>query len=270
VTRLAGKSVLVTGGASGLGRAIAARFAVEGADVTISDVQRDVGNETARELGVTFVEHDVRAEEQWANVVAEIERDRGRLDVLVNCAGILGPMTANSPVDTPLDDWKRIFAVNTDGVFLGCRAAIPTIARAGGGAIVNISSIAGLVATPYAAAYGASKAAVRQLTKSVAEHCAEQRLNIRCNSIHPGDVRTPLWDRGAEETARSRGVPVDEVIEEHRATIPLGEFTTPEDIAAAALFLASDEARCITGIALIVDGGRVNCDSFRAAQRATE
>lgn len=260
------KVALVTGGASGLGRAIAARFVNEGAAVVISDLRPDAGDKTARDLRVDYVEHDVRDEQRWGEVVAGVERLHGALNVLVNCAGILGPMTANDPVETQLDDWRQIFAVNADGVFLGCKAAIPAMVRSGGGSIVNISSIAGLVATPYATAYGASKAAVRQLTKSIAQHCAEHRLNIRCNSIHPGDVRTPLWDGGAKESARARSVSFEEVVEEHRATIPLGEFTLPEDIAAAALFLASDEARCITGIKLIVDGGRVNCDSFRAPE----
>lgn len=263
--RLQGKVALVTGGASGLGRAIALRFAQEGASVVISDLQRGAGDETAHELQVDFLEHDVRDEKQWGAVVAGVESRHGTLNILVNCAGILGPMTANDPVETPLEDWRQILAVNADGVFLGCKTTIPAMVRSDGGSIVNISSIAGLVATPYATAYGASKATVRQLTKSVAQYCAERRLNIRCNSVHPGDVRTPLWDRGAEESARARGISLEEVIEEHRATIPLGEFTLPEDIAAAALFLASDEARCITGIKLIVDGGRVNCDSFRGA-----
>jgi NAD(P)-dependent dehydrogenase (short-subunit alcohol dehydrogenase family) len=135
--------------------------------------------------------------------------------------------------------------------------------RAGGGSIVNISSVAGLLATPYATAYGASKATVRQLTKSVAQYCAQQKLNIRCNSVHPGDVITPLWERQAEEAARIRGVPVEEVYAEARRSKPMGEFTRPEDVAAAVAFLASDDARNITGIKLIVDGGTVNCDTFR-------
>jgi 3(or 17)beta-hydroxysteroid dehydrogenase len=116
-------------------------------------------------------------------------------------------------------------------------------------------------------AYGASKAAVRQLTKSVAQHCAEQKLNIRCNSVHPGDVRTPLWDRQAEEVARALGVPVEEVIEEGRTDCPLGDFTRPEDVAAAVAFLASDGARHITGTQLIVDGGIFDCESYRKDSR---
>jgi len=261
--RLAEKVALVTGGASGLGKAIAERLAAEGARVVISDMDRIAGAETAAGGSLIFLPHDVCDENQWVQVVSEIRQRLGRLDVLVNNAGILGPMNAISPVDTPLEVWRRIFAVNVEGVFLGCRTAIPAISASGGGSIVNIASIAGLRATPYATAYGASKAAVRQLTKSVAQHCAEKKLNVRCNSVHPGDVRTPLWDKAAHEIARVRQVPVEEVIEEGRTDSPMGEFTLPEDIAAVVAFLASDEARHITGTKLIVDGGTTNCESYR-------
>lgn len=267
--RLAHKVALVTGGAAGLGKAIAERLASEGASVVITDVDRNAGAAIAATAGFTFIEQDVCDEQRWTEVVGEIERRLGRLDILVNNAGILGPMNAVSPEDTPIELWRRIFAVNVEGVFLGCRAAIPAMRRAGGGSIINISSIAGLRATPYATAYGASKAAVRQLTKSVAQHCAERKLNIRCNSVHPGDVRTPLWDKAAEELARARGIPVEEIIEEGRTDSPLGEFTCPQDIAAMVAYLASDEARHITGAKMVVDGGTVNCESYRKATRAT-
>ena len=263
-TRLNHKVALVTGGASGIGKAIAARLVSEGARVVISDLQASLGEITASECGCTFIEHDVCDETQWDNTVRDIERRFGSLDILVNNAGILGPMTAVNPENTSLELWQRIFAVNVEGVFLGCRTAIPAMRRAGAGAIVNMSSVAGLRATPYATAYGASKAAVRQLTKSVAQHCAEERLNVRCNSVHPGDVRTPLWDRHAEEVARLRGVPVQTIVREAASQCPLGTLGEPEDVAAAVAFLASDEARQITGIELVVDGGIVNCESYRA------
>jgi NAD(P)-dependent dehydrogenase (short-subunit alcohol dehydrogenase family) len=265
--RLAQKVALVTGGASGLGKAIAQRLASDGASVVITDVDRSAGTATAAAAGLTFMEQDVCDEPRWTQVVTEIEQRLGRLNILVNNAGILGPMTAASPEDTPLDLWRRIFAVNVEGVFLGCRAAIPAMRRAGDGSIINISSIAGLRASPYATAYGASKAAVRHLTKSVAQHCAERKLNIRCNSVHPGDVRTPLWDKAAEELALARQVPVEAIIEEGRTDSPMGEFTLPEDIAAMVAFLASDEARHITGTKMVVDGGTVNCESYRKPVR---
>jgi 3(or 17)beta-hydroxysteroid dehydrogenase len=266
--RLADKVALVTGGAAGLGRAIARRLSVEGAQVVISDVDAETGSAAAVEDGLIFLEQDVCDEGGWIRVIGEVEKRFRRLDILVNNAGILGPMGAVSPVDTPLEEWRRIFAVNVEGVFLGCRAAIAAMRRAGGGSIINISSIAGLRATPYATAYGASKAAVRQLTKSVAQHCAERKLNIRCNSVHPGDVRTPLWDKQAAEVARLRQVPIEEIIEDNRLDSPMGEFILPEDIAAAVAFLASDEARHITGTKLVVDGGTVNCESYRKPARS--
>jgi 3(or 17)beta-hydroxysteroid dehydrogenase len=130
--------------------------------------------------------------------------------------------------------------------------------------IVNMSSIAGLRASPYATAYGASKAAVRQLTQSVAQHCAEERLKIRCNSIHPGDIRTPLWDQHAGEMARARGISLAAIVRETKRQCPMGEMTTAEEVAAAVAYLVSDDARHITGIELVVDGGTVNCASYRA------
>lgn len=260
--RLAHKTALVTGGASGLGKAIAQRLAAEGARVAITDIQTQLGERTARELGFMFLPQDVCNEAHWQEVMQELEGRLGAPQVVVNNAGILGPMDAVNPETTRLEDWRRVFAVNVDSVFLGCRAAIGAMRRCGGGAIINIASIAGLLATPYATAYGASKAAVRQLTKSVAQHCAQERLNIRCNSVHPGNVRTPLWDKQAREAAQRRGVEVEVLVAEAKAAIPLGDFTRAEDIAAVVAFLASDDARYITGEQLIVDGGVVHCETY--------
>lgn len=266
--RLEGKTALVTGGASGLGKAIAERLARDGARVVITDVQRELAEATAGESGFVFLEQDVRDEERWTEIVREIGIRFGPLNILVNNAGIVGPMHAVSPVNTSLALWRTIFAVNVESVFLGCRAAIPAMKRAGGGSIVNISSVAGLLASPFATAYGASKAAVRQLTKSVAQHCAQEKLSIRCNSVHPGNVRTPLWDRQAREIAKVRGVPIEQVIAEGQAEIPMGGFTRAEDVAAAVSFLASDESRHMTGAKLIVDGGIVHCDTYHMIPKA--
>lgn len=264
MARLDRQTALVTGGASGLGKAIAKRLATDGARVVITDIQADEGQATAGELGLTFLKQDVCDEMQWNEIVRAVETRHGQLNILVNNAGILGSMDAINPENTRLADWKKIFAVNVEGVFLGCRAAIPAMRRAGGGSIVNMASVAGLLATPYAMAYGASKATVRQMTKSVAQHCAQEKLNIRCNSVHPGNVLTPLWRKQAEESAAKRGVTLEMVIEEARSGSPLGGMTTVEDVAAAVSFLVSNEARHITGEKLIVDGGIVNCDTFRA------
>jgi NAD(P)-dependent dehydrogenase (short-subunit alcohol dehydrogenase family) len=260
-----GDVAVVTGGASGLGKAIARRLAGDGYRVVITDIQAELGAKTAAELKVAYVQQDVCVEDQWRSVFAAIEKDHGRIAVLVNNAGLIGPTDAANPENARLADWRRIFAVNVDAVFLGCQAAIRAMRRTGGGSIVNISSVAGLLATPYNVAYGASKAAVRQLTKSVAQHCAEEGLRIRCNSVHPGDVRTQIWDDRNHERARDTGVPFEEIIGRARANIPLGDFPTPDDIAAAVSFLVSDAARFITGEQLLVDGGFVNCDTFGRA-----
>lgn len=268
IRRLDDKVALVTGAAAGLGKAIAERLVSEGATVIITDLQRDLGSATATEGGFTFLEQDVRDETQWTQIVREIESRFGRLNILVNNAGILGPMDAVSPENTSLATWREIFAVNVEGVFLGCRAAIPAMRRAGGDAIVNLSSMADRLATPNATAYGASKAAVRQLTMSVAQHCTEEHLPIRCNSVHPGMVRTPLLNRAMKETAQVRGVPFEQIVEEYRAIIPLGDFTFPEDVAAAVAFLVSNDARHVTGSSLLVDGGLVSCRTRGPAQPA--
>jgi NAD(P)-dependent dehydrogenase (short-subunit alcohol dehydrogenase family) len=264
VARLDEKVALVTGGAAGLGKAIAQRLSAEGAKVVISDIQMDLGRAVAAESGFTFFHQDVCVEHGWTELVQEIELRLGQLNILVNNAGIIGPADAVTPEDTALGEWQRIFKVNVDSVFLGCRAAIPAMRRADGGSIVNVSSVAALLATPYATAYGASKAAVRQLTKSVAQYCAQEKLNIRCNSVHPGDVRTALWDSYAEKSSEARGIAVSQLVAAAVASIPLGGFTLAEDVAAAVAFLASSDARHVTGTKLIVDGGIVNCDTFKA------
>jgi 3(or 17)beta-hydroxysteroid dehydrogenase len=263
------RTALVTGGASGLGKAIAQRLAADGVRVIITDIQAELGATIACEGGFLFLEQDVCDESRWGAVVREIEERCGGLHILVNNAGIVGPMAATSPENTPLSVWKKVFAINVEGVFLGCRAALPAMRRAGIGSIINISSVAGLLATPYNTAYGASKAAVSQLTKSVAQHCAAQKLNIRCNSVHPGDVRTPLWDKIAEERAKEGGVTTAEVLAEAESTSPMGGFTLAEDVAAAVSFLASDQARRITGTRLIVDGGLIGCDTFHVVPQRT-
>jgi NAD(P)-dependent dehydrogenase (short-subunit alcohol dehydrogenase family) len=262
VGKLTLKVALVTGGASGLGKAIAQRLAAEGAKVVITDVQVPLGEATAAEFGCDFLTQDVTDEAQWSQIICEIQQRHGGLQILVNNAGITGPMDAVSPEDTRLADWRRIFAVNVEGVFLGCRAAIPAMHASGGGSIINMASIAGLLATPYGTAYGASKAVVRQLTKSVAQHCVERRMKIRCNSVHPGNVRTPLWDKQAAENAHRRGVSFETIVKESQAVIPMGDFTQPQDVAAAVAFLASEDSRHMTGAKLIVDGGFIHCDTY--------
>jgi 3(or 17)beta-hydroxysteroid dehydrogenase len=246
--RLAGKVAIVTGGGSGIGAAIVRRFRREAARVVVADIDLPAAEAIAAEPGAEAiaVAHDVRDEAAWRELIGRCEARFGGLHVLVNNAGIVGP-DGQDPERLTLDAWQAVVAVDAEGVFLGCKTAIPAIARAGGGAIVNISSIAALRPTPGLVAYGAAKAAVRQLTQSVALYCARNRLRIRCNSIHPGIVRTPMFEAAFDEAERRRRT--DEV--------PLGRLGEPEDIAEAVLFLASDESSYITGAKLIVDGGIV-------------
>lgn len=261
--RLERKVALITGGAAGLGKAVALRLVADGARVVISDIDAAAGEAAASELRCDFLEQDVTDEAQWCNVIQTVEQRHHGLHVLVNNAGIVGPAASASLAEAALTDWKRIFAVNVEGVLLGCRSAIPAIHASGGGSIVNISSIAAFLATPYAAAYGASKAAVRQLTKSVAQHCLERGLRIRCNSVHPGVVRTALWEQHAAALAERRGIAVETLVRESQAKVPMGDLVRPEDVSSAVAFLASDESRYITGAELIVDGGFIHCDTYR-------
>ncbi len=264
---LNGVAALVTGGGSGIGKATAARLKRDGARVFISDINLNLASEVAGELGVEAFEHDVREERDWQRVMASINDQAGPLGILVNNAGILGSLSKGSPDLAELEDWRAVFAINVEGVFLGCKAAIAAMRGGTGGAIVNISSTGAIMATPGATAYGASKAAVRQLTKSVAQHCAQKKLAIRCNAVLPGSVWTEMWEKMVRQSADMRGVPVREVIDAIEGTIPLGAMVRSDDIAAAVSFLVSDQARYVTGEQLIVDGGRYHCESFSPVAR---
>lgn len=260
---LNGKVALVTGGASGIGRAIAERLAADGARVVITDIQADLGQSVADELQLGFLAHDVSSEQQWLDVIRQIQQRWGGVHVLVNNAGILSPPSDEAnPETTSLADWRRMFAINVEGVFLGCKTGIPVLQASGGGSIINMSSVAALLATPFATAYGAAKATVRQLTKSVAQHCAERKLNIRCNSVHPGLVRTKALEKAFGEAASQEGIAFETVLKERQAAVPMGEFSRMEEIAAAVSFLASDESRHMTGAQIVIDGGLVDCDTF--------
>lgn len=248
--RLDGKIALVTGAASdrGLGAATAMRFAEEGAFVYLTDLDAAGVKATAQAIRRTggqaeAMAHDVTCEEQWDHVFAIIERNHGCLDVLVNNAGIavLKPFA-----DLTTADWALQNSVNLDSVFHGTRRAVALMRKVGrGGSIINMSSVAGLVGVPMCGAYGAAKGGVRLLTKVVAMECAAE--NIRCNSVHPGMIETAMQD-----IARSDN---PEGIKRIVAAIPMQRMGDPSDIAHMNLFLASDEARYITGAEFIVDGG---------------
>jgi NAD(P)-dependent dehydrogenase (short-subunit alcohol dehydrogenase family) len=250
--RAAGKIALVTGGGSGLGRAISGLLAREGARVAVTDIDEAAARETVAAIesespgAAIALAHDVTEAAAWRAALAATVAEFGGLHILVNNAGIA---EGGSIEDTDFDTWRRVHAIDLDSVFLGCKLALPHIQASGGGAIVNISSIAGIVAGHNMAAYNSAKAAVRHLTKSVALHCAKQGYGIRCNSVHPAFVRTPILDPlvtrfGAEEAYAKLG-----------RQIPLGRIGEPEEIAYGVLYLASDESSFMTGAELVLDGG---------------
>ena len=253
--RVDGKIAIVTGGGNGIGRATALRLAAEGARVMLADLDAVAAAAVADEIGDTAASrgHDVRRPEDWAALMEDVLQRYGTLDILVNNAGILATESSQTLEDTDLAQWRAVNQVNAEGVFLGCKHGVAVMREYGGGAIVNLSSIAGLVATPHLIAYGASKGAVRQLTKSVAIDCARHGYNIRCNSVHPGFVDTDM----GKHVLSLNNADVERNREARRKQIPLGIFGQAVDIANAILFLASDEARYVTGSELVVDGGNV-------------
>ncbi len=253
--RLHGKVALVTGAARGIGEAIAKRFVAEGATVWVTDIDVSLGARTASGLGAraVFRSLDVREEAQWSEVMAALSAAEGRCDIVVNNAGITGfegSAVPHDPENASLADWHAVHRTNLDGVFLGCKYAIRAMRPNGTGSIVNISSRSGVVGIPRAAAYASSKAAVRNHTKSVALYCAEEGLAIRCNSIHPAAVLTPMW-----EPVLGDGPDREERVKAFVADTPLRRFGTPEEVAAMAVFLASDEAPYVTGTEFHIDGG---------------
>ena len=253
--RVEGKLALVTGAAQGLGAATSMMLARHGAKVLCTDINADGAAETARAIeakcgaGTAFsMGHDVTSEEQWETAVAAAEEHLGGLSILVNNAGI----GIRGDIETcTLADWQRGFAVNVDSVFLGCQKAIPLMKDNQPGSIVNISSIAGLIASDTMPAYNASKAAVWMMSKSIALYCAKKGWNIRCNSVHPTFVDTPILDG----IATNANIPKDVVMGKLARQIPLGKVGEPNDIANGVLYLASDESKFMTGAELKLDGG---------------
>lgn len=247
--RVAGKVALVTGAASGLGRAIALMLAREGARLVVSDINLEGVQGVAAEIGegAIAIAHDVTDPGQWQAVLDSIEADCGALDILVNNAGIGG--TGGNVEETTLEDWRHLHAVDLDSVFLGCKLALPLMRRSGAGSIINISSIASIIADRNMAAYNSAKAAVMHLTKSVALHCARSGEGVRCNSLHPAFIDTPILDPLAPH------LPREELLAKLGRQIPLGHVGEPDDVANAVLFLASDESLFITGTEIRIDGG---------------
>lgn len=247
--RLKDKLCVVTGAARGIGAAIALRFHQEGAHVILTDVDAEAGQAMATEIGCRFMPLDVTSEDDWNALLAQVPT----ADVVVNNAGVTGfehGPALHDPEHASLEDWRAVHRVNLDGTFMGCRYAIAAMKINGSGSIINISSRSGLVGIPLAAAYASSKAAIRNHSKTVALYCAQQGWSIRCNSIHPAAILTPMW-----ETMLGDGPDRDARMAAMVADTPLKRFGTVEEVAAIAALLASDESAYVTGSEFNIDGG---------------
>jgi NAD(P)-dependent dehydrogenase (short-subunit alcohol dehydrogenase family) len=248
--RVKGKVAIVTGGGGGLGRAEALLLAKEGAAVVVTDLDEDGAENVAREIcaregNAIFVKHDVRSEPEWKNVINRTLDEFGKLDVLVNNAGVIFYKKIE---ETSLDEWRRLMSVNLDGVFLGTKCAIEAMKQNRSGSIINISSVAGLIGNPDASAYHASKGGVRAFSKAAAIECSKAgyNYNIRVNSIYPGVINTKMAEELRQDKAK---------YENALGWHAMGHFGEPEDVAFGVLYLASDESKFITGSELVIDGG---------------
>jgi 3(or 17)beta-hydroxysteroid dehydrogenase len=245
--RVSGKVVLLTGGAMGLGKAATKALLAEGATVIITDIDEAAGRATAAELGCDYLHQDVTDWPRWQAIIAEVEASHGRLDVLVNNAAIT---VFGSIADISPEDFKRCYTVDVDSIFMGCKAAIPLMAKSGGGSIVNFSSAAGNKPSPDLAAYNSAKAAVVTLTKSIALYCAREKNGVRVNSVQPGTILTPNVESviaGTPDPDATRAA--------FSIAQPIGRMGEVEDIAHLVVYLASDESKFATGAPFIVDGG---------------
>ena len=254
--RFDGRVAVVSGGASGIGRATCARLVAEGAKVVAADRNQTGGRETVAALGsnAVFELLDVTRRENWDPVIERAISQFGGLDILVNCAGIVIEGTVE---DTSFDDWQQTLAVNLDGTFFGCQAAIAAMKARGGGAIVNLSSISGLQGEPEMFAYDASKGAVRAMTKEVAVYCGHRGYNIRCNSVHPGCVDTPMVVGYFDAAGKTEAAKHHEWV----AGQAIKRMAAPEEIAGLIAFLVSDDASFATGAEFVIDGGATAGDA---------
>ena len=250
--RLEDSVAIVTGGASGIGKAIVAKFVEEGARVIIADINPQPDDIVAEAMQdrVSYIPLDVSEESGWERAIAKTIDTFGQLNILVNNAGISKP---GRTFEFSLEDWRRTHAVNVEGAFLGIKHSVPVIAKYGPGAVVNMSALGGIRGVPRLAAYCATKAAITALTKSVALECAAENMPVRVNALLPGFVNTPIWDIELSELLPGAdGLEVDTIA---AGKTPMGRSGTVDEIADAALFLVSDESSYITGTELVIDGG---------------
>ena len=248
MSELSGQVAIVTGGASGIGAATVALLAQAGASVVVADIQP-----AAKDAPGRFVKHDVASEDSWKALLADVLKTDGRLDIMVNNAGVSGGV--GTPEDTTVENWRKVEAINSEGVFLGCKYAIEGMKKTGAGksapkgSIVNISSVAALIGSAGPTAYTASKGAVRLLSKSVAAYCAEKKYGIRCNSVHPGGVDTPIFNPLWQKVGHAPGKAF------LGAAHPIGRMAEPQDLGELVLWLASDRSGFVTGAEFVSDGG---------------
>ncbi|WP_223449201.1 glucose 1-dehydrogenase [Pseudomonas sp. BF-R-19] len=245
--RVEGKVCIITGAASGIGREDALLLAREGAKVVLTDLNEEAGRQVATEIGANalFIRHDIASESDWQHVVKTTVEHFGRLDVLVNNAAILA---LGSIEDTTLELWQKVQKINGEGYFLGCKYAIQVMKETGGGSIINMSSVAALGAMPMFCAYSASKGAVAAMTRSIALHCKQQGYRIRCNSVHPDGVNTPM----TQALAGGQPIPQEALDQD-----PMNRMAAPRDIANVVLFLAADESRFVNGAEIRVDNAQL-------------
>jgi len=245
--RVEGKVCIVTGAASGVGREDALLLAREGAKVVLTDLNEEAGRQVAAEIGANalFVRQDIASEADWQLVIKATLETFGRLDVLVNNAAILA---LGSIEDTSLELWQKVLKINSEGYFLGCKYAVQAMKETGGGSIVNMSSVAALGGMPMFCAYSASKGAVAAMTRSVALHCKQQGYRIRCNSVHPDGINTPM----TQALTGFQAIPQETLDQD-----PMNRMCAPRDIANLVLFLASDESRFVNGAEIRVDNAQL-------------
>lgn len=245
--QLDGKIAIITGASKGLGEADSRRFIEEGATVIMTDVDADAGEKLAAELGskAEFHQQDVRDEDDWKSLVSDVVKRHGGLDVLVNNAGVVQP---GSIEQQTIEEWDFIMDVSARGTFLGCQNAVKAMKNSGGGSIINMASIASIQGEHQIAAYSAAKGAIQSLTLSIAAYCAKNQLGIRCNSLHPSGMLTPMVANIREQVGKSE--------EGRKRLVPIEELGAPNDVANMVVFLASDQSKFINGTATAIDNGK--------------